>query len=315
MTRASLVKGPAKCVYTPATGAATFFSKDDFNVALEQSTFDVRNSAHGLTSQRVLDVMAKATMTPEGRLTAAMIAGLWPYASSLVGTSIFGAADQPLAFHASDGALHTILAAAVTKMPDLLFSAVNTMVGPVEFTGMRADGMDWDDADSLYTIASGATFTDSTFSDALIKTQAYTGAFGAVAGFTAFDTLDGFKVTFPLETSAGGTDPHGILTRHFQSVGAIVTCIPVGATSAQILAAAKVQGAGAARGRALGGTALTITGADSVVYLTIPSCSITNVLQRFGAGENILRNGEVAFVAQRTFAAGVPQALFTLAAS
>jgi len=103
----------------------------------------------------------------------------------------------------------------------------------------------------------------------------------------------------------------------FVSLAARVKLKPAGPTFAQIDAAIKLQGAGAGRGTDLVNAAhqLTITGADDVVYLTIPAAALKTEQDRFGA--KTLRNGEIMFEAIRTFdgETGAQQALYTLAAS
>lgn len=316
IARSLLVKGPAKLIYTPSAGATTFFTKEDFNVQLINESFSVPTSAHGVIDQRKLNRYVRLAVTPEGRFDAALIAALWPHSGSWItpGTSIYdSSADRPLAIHASDGALHTIVAAGVRQMPDLLFSAIESLVGQVEFGGVFATDADWDEASNLYTVATGASFTDATMAASLIPTQPYTLTLSGVTGFTTVESLDGWRVSFPQNLNPWAPNSMGLIDESITDVGCVVTGIPINPTAAQILTALGLSSGGRGESFGQGAGALTIVGDDGVTYLTIPSAQITN--GNFGFGSATLRNGEVSFVALPTFTTGVPQPLFTLAAS
>lgn len=317
ITRTSLVSGPAKIVF----GDAVMFSKEDFDVAIEKETMEVKTSAHGKVGERAIDVKAECSFTPEGRWTSTFIDAIWtPYANKVIGESIIGDTDKPLVMYGADGEVHTILAAGITKLPDVILSATKTLVGNITFNGVRKVGdYDWESADSLYTIGTGgaAGFVDSTFDPLNIKTQPYLGTWGAIGGFVGFDTEDGWTVSFDVQTAERKTDRHGLLDLRFVSIAVMAKCVPIGPTSAQILSALEVQG-GRARGYDLGDNAadyvdeLTIVGDDGTTYVTIPSASLKTAGYRFGP--TVLRNREIGFVAARTFSAGAQQALFTLGA-
>lgn len=312
IARASLVRGPAKFV----RGAASLFSKDDIALNIVRNTFDLNTAAHGKIEERDSDLTMEATFTPEGRWDAATIALLWPYASTLPGTSIFGAVDTPGVFHAVDGALHTLISSAVTRMPSIILSANKTMIGPVTIGGVRANDGDWADANSLHTIGTGAIFTDSGFSSAIIPTQEYTGVWGAVppTGFDGIQTEDGWSIDFNLQLSPVATDAQGVIDMSFVSLDVVARCVPIDPTPAELLTELLVQGAGAARGRALNSTDdLVITGADASTIITLKNCALRTAGFRFGG--SVLREGEIAFVTSRPFASGVPGALFTLASA
>lgn len=324
LARSTLVKGPAKCIYTPAAGAATFFSKSDFSIKLAQDTFDLSTSAHGIEDTRKLNRYVRASIVPDGRWNADLIAALWPHSGTFItpGTSIYdSSADRTLAIHASDGALHTIISAGVRQMPDLLFSAKDTLVGAVEFGGVLGTDKDWDDPSGLHTIATGATFTDSAWlSSNLIKTQPYTLSVVGLTGFSALESLDGWRVSFPRKLTSWEPDSLGLMDESVEDEAIVITGTPINLTAAQIQTALRTNNtANERRGLSFsaGAGQLTIVGLDGVTYLTVPSANVTS--GDFGFGRAILRNGEIAFVGLRTFgsggSAGVPQPLFTLAAA
>jgi len=314
--RSALVVGPARCVFTPAAGAATFFTNDSFEVNLVNKRFDVMPQGFTQSDQRDEDRTVEWSLTPDGRWNSAVIAALWPYLNAVPGASMPTNTDRPFVAHGADAALLTIPSAYVKKMPDIVLSAKRSLIGSVGFKGILASDTDPEDTDSYLTYAAtGGTLVDTGFSLAAIKTQPYTAAWGAVAGFTSFVGEEGFTVSFDLKSKEISIDGLGTVVEVVQAVGVMVKCKPVGPTAAQILAALKFNGSGNTLGRshAAGGAALTITGADAVNYFTSPKMSLVEAGYRFG--NDVLRNGEVGFVANMNPASGVQGAIATLAAS
>lgn len=315
--RSALIQGPAKVVYTytPPSTTVTFHCQDDITTNIIRRTVPIRTAIHGVIDQRDQDIALETSIRPDGRWSTDLISALWPYANSAIGDPLYvGAADKTLVLHGTDGAKHTWASAAVTKMPDLLFSTQATLIGEVGFTGLASDNSTWATASRLLTIGTGASPVDTAFTVSGIKTQAYTGALTGVTGLTSFETLDGFRVSFNLETEDLSLDNQGVYQKVIRSVGVAVRCIPIGPTSAQILSALKIQDTGSVRGRSLdaGSSQFTITGADTIPYLTIPHCSVETGAFRFGSSAQALRVGEIALVATRNFSSGAQQALWSM---
>lgn len=319
MDRNSLIVGPALCTH----GAAQWFSKDDVTVSLDQDTFNVETAAHGKIDERAIDIKAEASMTPAGQWNAAFRAAVWNrYANMVIGTSIFGATDTPLVIKAPDtaGGTHTLICAAVTKLPDIILSATKTMIGSLGFTGIRGlSGTAWNVDNAVYTVtASDGSIVDATFDAEDIVTQPYFGNFGAVAGLNgAFETEDGWTISFDLQTEARQVDSLGTIDYKFKSISVMAKCVPIGPTAAQLLSAAKIQGGTARRGQSFYGIGNTLYIGSSYAdptsgyTLYVPKAHLKSEGFRFGA--TVLRNGEVGFVAARGFSSGAQQALFTVA--
>lgn len=316
IARSALVVGPAKCVHTPTGGsAATFFTNEPFEVKLQHKRFEVQPQGFTQADQRDEDRTVEFDVTPDGRWNAATIAALWPYLNAVPGRSLPTNTDQPFVAHGADGALLTVLASYVKKMPSLTLSAKKTLIGSVGFRGIVGSDMDPDDADAYFTYAaSGGTFTDAGFTLAALKTQPYSAVWGSVAGFGSLVGEEGFQVDFEAQSKEITVDGLGTVGEVLTKVGVMVKCRPVGPTAVQILAALKFSGAGNALGRshAAGGAAFTITGADGVAYFTSPKMSLVEAGYRFGS--DVLRNGEIGFVANLNPASGVQGALATLTA-
>jgi hypothetical protein len=330
--RTSLVYGPALCVWN---SASSFFTKDSVSIAIAPSTFQVSTDAFGPIDTREDSHQVVASMTPDGAWTAALVPELWPYANLPIGASIYGTFDvvtgvvadagvsKPLVINGRDGAIHTLVNAAVTKMPDIILSANKTMLGSMEFTGLRGiltTDTAWATDASLYTQATtggAAAFAGNTgFTTASIKTQAYSATWGSVAGFAAaapLRSVDGFTVSFDMSTYDVSTDDLGVIDKRLNSVGVMVKCTPIGPTPLQIQAAQLYQNTGAARGKSIGVSAndFVITGADSTTVVTIKNARIVSHGFRFGS--TVLREGEIGFVGVRAVTSGAQTSMWTLA--
>lgn len=313
ISRTSILRGPAKVTYN----SATFLTKGDITVDIIDETFDIVTSIHGLASKRRANRRAEIKFTPAGEWEN--LAVLWPYASTLPGASIFTGTDIPLNINSLvDGKQLQFTAAAVTTMPVITCSAVNTLIGEVTFTALGKNNTDWTAPNSFATVSTSA-YADATFSESAILTKPFSLAWGSAAGFTAFQTLDGVKVDFDLKLNPLEVDNDGIVDYIFESLMVSATCKPVtasGLTMENLLTASVLDGvASAARGESLAtrvnSADLVITGAGAAPVITLKQAAITKSQMRFGAQS--ARIGDVVFSAQRTFNSGVPGVLFVLA--
>lgn len=321
-SRASLVRGPSKNTYN----GGVCFSKEDFEIKIIKDTLPITTSPTGKADERVIEVQVEASITPDGRWTNAVLgAFINPVANMVPGASLLTGSDLPFVASASDGQIHTINAAAVTKLPDIFLSAKKTMFGSLTVRGYRSLATGWLDANSLYTLAtSGGSLTDTTWVPQNIVVQPYSATWGAISGFTSFDTQDGWTISFNMETEEIETDSTGKIDVAFKSLEVMAKCVPVGPTATQILTAAKIQGlsgsSGMARGYSLHNDGsgsvtpdLVITGQDGASIVTLAAANIKTAGYQFGATK--LRNGEVGFVSTRKYTTGAQQPLFVLAAA
>lgn len=288
--------------------------REPFTVDLVKSTFPVALDGYGQIDSRDDDMIATCSFTPDGRWNSATRSFLWPYLDPTIGSDPFGSSDTPTVIHDSNSHLHTIKASAVTQMPSITLSAVQSMIGQATITGIRGSAKDWNDADGIYTAAAtGGTFTDSAFVVADIKTQDYTGAWGAVSGFTSIKTESGWIVDFETGIEFIKVDEIGTCKAALTNVSVLARCTPIGMTLASVLAALDFQETSSARGKSGNALAsdLVITGADAATVVTLKSAKLVRAGFRFGS--RLLRDGEIGFVATRNFSSGVAGALCTLA--
>lgn len=319
--RSLILGGPCKVTTAyPSGTAVSFYTKQ--NVEVRRGVETVRIGAQGFGDhERISDVMHEAAIVPEGRWTADLIAALWPHLNKLPGNPLFSNTDRSLILTGTDGVTQTLISAAVTRMPNLKFSAVESLIGPVTYTGLLGNNMDWDDSNNRETLGSGGTFEDNTpYSNALIKTQEYLGTLAGVTGFSSIDTLDGFDVVFNLRLSRFRTNRLGTYQYHVAGLDMAVNFIPVNITTANIKAAtaglANLRGA-SLQSNTAGTGQFDIVGGDGITYLTIPSASVKSSGVRWGVGDNYSREGEIAVVGNWTFhgTTGAQIALCSLAAS
>jgi hypothetical protein len=299
--------GPAKVGYR----SKTFFSSDDIDVPITLETIKLKSSVHGKVDERQIEAAAKIPFTPIGAWTTALLPILWPRQSPVYGASIFSSADIPLTLNGTDDKLHTFKAVAITKMPSIHLGATKTIIGPVEFTAIRADGSQWTDAGSLMTIGSNA-YADATFVQSDIKIGAYTAAWGVSSPWDSFEAAEGWTIEFQETFSTIQIDSRGIADMKVDSISVMARCIPVGPLDTDILTALKIQDSGNPRGRSMnaGSANLVITGAAGPVC-TIYGAAIQKAGYVFGTTK--LRAGEIGFVNTVNFASGVPSGVFLLA--
>ena len=311
MNRSDIKKTPGRIVFRGSSFLAKLGTAIESKLISEM--FAVGTDAAGELDQRQKEAYNRITITPDGRMTSALAALLWPYGNPTIGTGIFSDTDYPLVVHGSDASLETFTSAALEEMPPLKFSSVESAVGQATFLCLRGNANNWSTANSLVTQADTAgSTTDTGFAPSGIVTQPYLAAWGNITGFVDFDTLDGFNVEFQVQFSDDSTDRHGLMNRRLKSVSARVRCNPIGPTRQQILSNLVIQGTNAGRGksRAAAGADLTITGDDGLAYFKLKQAILTDHVQRWGSEQ--IRNGDVAWVSTRSFAAGVPGALFTV---
>lgn len=310
--RTTILRGPAIVTFN----GATFYTKDDVRIDMGLDTFDIANSIYGKVDERVSERRVNVTFTPSGEWENLTV--LFPYSSTLIGASIYGATDLPLVIWSQAGTKMTFTAAAITRMPSISFSTTKTLLGPVTFTCIIGKSTDWVTADNLTKIETAAFTDPALFSSAAVITQPYTVKWGSTAPWgdtLGFQTQDGVLMDFDLATRPISTDSLGIVDITFERLVVSARCIPLGVSETDITAALKWTGTltGATRGRSLGsgGQAFTITGTG--VTASITGANLKTAPLAYGPAT--LRVGEVMFVGTRTFQAGVAQPLFAVGTS
>lgn len=305
MARTDILRGPAIIQFK----GQTFYSQSDIAVAFSEEVIPINVSNWGEVDNRVDQVYHQISFTPAGQWNA--LAVLFPYASALIGSSVFGA-DAPLTIWSIDGKKRVYKSAAITKMPNIMMAATRTLFGDLQFTCIHAEDSDWADANSLFTDSTDAYPGDAAFNASQIITQPYTLTWGADLPWSSFTTKEGVTVEFALQLNPETNDHKGLFDYTFQSLAVTAKFIPEGVTPAQVLALLKPQGAGAIRGRSTATTnRLKIAGAGVFVSLS----GAAPIPGNEAYGPTARRVGEMGFKSTRTFTGGVVDPLFVVGTS
>jgi hypothetical protein len=307
IARSSLIVGPARIV----RGSGVVHTKDSFSIDIVKSQTEIAIDGFGAVDQRDEDVILTCSFVPDGRWTANARALLWPHLNPTIGSDPFTGSDVPTLIHDINSHLHTIKASAVTAMPSLFLGATGTMIGACTITGIRGTSAVWTDEDSIYKVATtDGTFTDTGFNSSDILVQPWTGVWGSI--LPAIQTEAGWTVDFQTGVAFHKIEDTGTMKASLTSVSVMAKCTPVGISGTTLIDAMLMQSTGGARGKsALAiATDLVISGSVSG-SITLKNAKLVSAGYRFGA--NVIRDGEIGFVAGRSVASGVAGAIAVLA--
>lgn len=300
IARTAIISGPALITYN----SQKFWSKGDVSLKVINDRFDIQTAHFGKVDERFSDRKIEVSFEPAGAFTAGVAAVLWPYASTAVGTSIFGASDTALTINGRDGRQIVVHAAAVTQMPEIKMGVTQTLIGSVTFTGLVKNNTDPTAAAAYYTESAVAYPGDTGFDVSQILTKAYSAAWGASAPWSSFVAAEGWTISFDLQLAPQMVDGIGTVDMTFSSLGVNASCIPVGPTQSDILS--KVAGTA--------GLGASIATAD---HLNISATGVYVRLYRAALSESGLTYGntakriaETTWIATRGVTAGTADPLF-----
>jgi len=314
LQRSSLNRVPGRLAYNSISLYSKGGTTIDTDLVYSQEAIDV--AGLGQIDNRDKEAYDEISITPDGRMTTAIAAVLWPYTNPTIGSGIFPATDVPAVVHGNDASLDTHPAAAVVQMPQMIFHPVKTLVGQMKLLCLRSTAAGavnpWSTANSLRTFANtGGTFVDATYANSGPITQDYTLTWGAVSGFASLDFYDGLVFEPKIEFVDDNVAAVGLFNRRIKSVGGMLRGIPIGVTRTMIDTQLQIQGSGAVRGASgyAKGYSVTVTGADAKVYLAFSIGQL--VKSKIQNGVEQLREGEVAWEALPTLTSGVRGAFWT----
>lgn len=318
MTRSSLYCGPGK-VYMSTIGLWPEGVNGQIELTLEQGVDEVATGMHGRVDATQGDCVVRLRMTPFDRWEALSL--LYParVKTPAIGTRIFGATDTSCKVYTPDGRLYTILAAAVTRHPELHLGVGKALYGPIEITGAIADDKAYGDTSAYVSITeSGGADPGGSFALSDFIRGRWTGVWGTVEGFGGgvddepMEAEDEWTLVPDIRYSALKVQG---LTREMQlaSVSYLVRVRPVGPMHSEIVDAMKIQGGGTLGELKSGiGADLVLTG-PSGKTITLNGCALVGAGFEFGAGER-LGTGEIGFVASADFTGGAINPLLTFSA-
>lgn len=314
LTRASLTRGPAYVTWN----GFNMFTEDDIVVKMAAEWRDVNTSMFGRIDRARKDVVLKIPVKLWGAWEN--VSALFPaiYQTCNVGASVFGnagAADLPLIIQAKNNDKVTFYNAMITKMADLRLGVdSNIFEASVEFTAIIADGANPEDAAAYYLLGSAA-YSDATaaFAKTNFKAVRWSGVWGALAGFGAIATQDGFHVSWNVNLQPQMADGIGTVDYTVGDVFGVVKCIPIGPTLAQIDTnlALRTKAHGTLLSANVASSDLVLNDDPGSVVITMKEARITESDWVFSKEK--LRNGELTWETTRGFTAGAPTAVSTIA--
>ena len=314
MLRSNLNRVPGRLAFNSISLYSKGGTTIDTDLVYNQEAIEV--AGLGKIDNRDKEAYDEIVITPDGRISTAIAAVLWPYGNPTIGAGIFPATDVPAVVHGNDSSLDTHPAAAVVQMPQMIFHPVKTLIGQMKLLCLRSSASGvvnpWSTANSLRTFASsGGTFVDATYANTSAITQDYTLTWGSVSGWAGMDFYDGLVFEPKVEFVDDNVAVHGLFNKRIKNVGGILRGIPIGATRTMIDTQLAIQGTGAVRGAsgAAKAASVTVTGADSKVYLAATLGQL--VKSKIQNGIEQLREGEVAWEFLPTITSGVRGSYWT----
>lgn len=179
--RLQVSRGPAMITYR----GGVFFTKEDLVVDLNKDTKEIPSAAFGPLAQVNLGVKAMLKFTPVGEFKHLDV--LWPYGTTVPGTSIFGDGDAPVLIQPLDDGQRQVIfhAGGVSKMPDLHFTAADTLLGECGLQMIGANGVAVDDPNRLFTFGANTIDLDALpYDPNTLLIQAYNNSWNSAGGFT-----------------------------------------------------------------------------------------------------------------------------------
>jgi hypothetical protein len=315
LDRTKLVRGPAIVTY----GGDTLYTNADILSRFGPVWNPVNTSMYGQVDKFIKDRVYKISLRLWGAWENLSV--LFPsYAlAPQAGNSIFGTSATPLVITARNGDQITYKNAQITKMANLYLGVDSDLfAADVEFISIIGNSSGTtmsnpEDAAAYYAVATAQTYADNAFAKTNYKRVRFTGAWGALTGFTAIIPQKGFQIGWELDAKPLTCDGLGTVDFTIGENTLQGTCkaIPIQPTMAQMEAQAASQGV--ALGTLLSNNVadLTLTGAGGAPVVVLKNAGVTEHGYAFGIEP--LRQGEVTWTTTRGFSTGAPAAVATVA--
>lgn len=299
--RTLILKGPAKLTHN----SATIFSEGDIAVDFITDYFDINVSAFGRVGRRVQSRRIEVTLTPKMWTD---LTKLFPYATSQIGTAIFGGTDLPIVITPSAGAPLTLANAAVTQLPGITLSHGKPVLRPMKFTALCANSGDPATAANWFSFGTPATGVALTGFD---LTKVYNARYSCAWNSVTYQSEEGYAIDFNLGLAPDVVDGEGIVNYRITELDATLKFMPTGKTEA---AYATLLGWNKAPGAAPTLSDAVITGdTTGAPIVTLANAQVSEGGTRYGAAIN--RHGEVTLQSVRSITSGALTALWTFSAA
>lgn len=306
----NIIRGPGAL----KLGTLVLHDGDGIQADVMVATNPVSTSLYGKLDEWVHSRQGEVSFRPGGELSSTIIAGLFPYQNPNLGASIYGATDVPLIVHSKKGTKIIFSRAAVVGCPSLTLSPTRVAFsGSAKLRCLLASGAGPTDSNALLTPPASVVFAaaDYPFDVTTVKGGNYIGTYVTTPTPLVINTAAGWQVDMSVGTDPVNTDHEGLVDETLKEVSVIAKCQPMGLSEADLLALLPYASAQGASMRT--GIDLTITAGVSSGALAVTLHNVCVLQGPLKYGTTTLRLGEIAFVAHRTLASSVPDALCTIA--
>lgn len=305
ISRSQLGRSPA----IVTINGATLFMRDDLMTKHNPVWVPEKCSIHGQVDKSKKDLVIKHNL---------LLFGLWQSLSAIfpsyllnptVGTNIFGTSDNAMVVQGRNTDRITYPNSQVTKLAELYCGVDSELfAAAVEVTSLIKNNANPEDTAAYFTRDTNA-YSETTFSMANFKRVRFTGAWGAITGFTSFVPQKGFRVSWAADLKPDTVDGLGTVSMYVGDGSVVGSCrgIPIGPTGAQVDTA---QAVAAAHGTLLSANSADLTLAGSGISIVLKNAGMVESSVAWGADP--LRVNEVGWETTRGMTAGVAQAVSTL---
>ncbi len=310
----TLYAGPGK-VYINSIALQPEGENGPISIAVSEETAGIASGMFGRHSEQLVDQTAEITCKPFdnwGSLATLFPAriGVTVGASAAVGGRPHGNSDLATKVWTPDGRIYHAIRSAVVGHPSLHLGIGKALFGDVRISVIGATGVAMGASGYLF---SANAITESAGADpggAMTMSDfirgAWTGAWGAVTGFTAIEAEDEWTIENTISYSPLKVQGRTLALK-LDSVSFMAKCRPYGPTHTQLLG---IVG-GHTHGQRLGSADLVLTGPSSKT-ITLENAELRGAGFNFGGTQ--LGTGEIAFVNEMSFSAGAPTSLLTFSA-
>lgn len=232
----------------------------------------------------------------------------------IYGARIYGTVDVPLTLLARNGDKIVINNVQLVGISNLKLAANQQIFsGNFKFVGLISNNAAPTSSTAYYTRSTGNSYNDSGFPQADPMFLTWTGAWGALSGFTTIYTEAGWEVAWEIATKDDLVDGIGPIDMFTENCWLTASCIPVGPTRAQLDAEFDFQGANADVGAdAAAGAVASLVLSAAAHSLTIYNAMIQKTEDVYAPFKK--RQGQTIWTpANRPFSAGAPTAIAAVA--
>jgi len=307
-----IIQGPA---FISIAGTVLYTERD---ISVEQNT-DAWNpeSAYGPLGQRHKSRKDVLIFKPVGMITAGLLNFF--YAAHLtptsIGTSIFTGSGVVFVSSISENKTYTWRRGGISKPPGLAAKPTSTLFGSMSVTCIGAPAVQPLDA-HFWLAAEAAATADTTFDQTKIISDIYSAALGSRgAPYNAMGGIEGFDIDFGFETVDVPASDLGFADIILRGLSITASFRPSNLTETQVNTLVRLQDTTAVlpgQPYAKELEDLVITGTQIGWVFTLKAVGAKRAGKIYQVG--VHRHNNIEFVNQRTWTAGVPNALFAYTA-